>query len=120
MKKLTALISLLAMALLLNAVPALSADTLSGGAYAPYVPYGGNFGSEQGGESHPTMVSGGFYSSRVPFDGAYGVKDGEWGNRTVFSGSYGAYGPYLPKGVVETSRSNCMVVATLCPLDIFK
>ena len=121
MKKFTALVTLLAASLLLCAAPALSVDTqLSGGAYAPYVPYGGNFGVEQGVASHNTVVSGGFYTSRVPFDGAYGAANGEWGSRTAFSGSYGAYGPYLPKGVADTARSNCMVVATLCPLDIFK
>ena len=117
MKKLTALITMLATALLLTVVSAFSADT---GFYGPYIPHNGDFGSKQSVESHQTKVSGGFYSSRLPFDGAYGVKGGEWGNRTAFSGSYGAYGPYLPKGVAETTRSNCMVVATLCPLDIFK
>ena len=121
MKKFIALIFLLAAALLLSFAPALSADKpLSGGAYGPYVPYGGNFGVEQSVGSHDTVVSGGFYGTRVPFDGAYGVANGDWGSRRAFSGSYGAYGPYLPKGVAETSRSNCMVVATLCPLDIFK
>ncbi len=121
MKKFAAFIIMLVTTLLLTAISAFPAGVLLSGAYGPYVPYGGNFDSEQGVGSQHTVVFGGFYSTRVPFSGAYGVTGEEWGTRTALSGSCGAYGPYPPqKRVAEASRSNCMVVATVCSLDIFK
>jgi hypothetical protein len=118
MKKPSVFLSLLAAALLLSAFPAFSGT-------GPYGNYGlsDNFDMGQTVETQHNVVLGGSgpYGAFGPIDKGMGTP-----NTSVASGSgpYGAFDTFGFRGGVSShqiaNKEKCLLVATICPLDISK
>jgi hypothetical protein len=118
MKKSTVFLSMLATALLLNALPAFSVS-------GPYGDYGlsGNFFMTPGVETQHNVALGG--------SGPYGVfgptyKGIDTPRTSIVGGSgpYGAFDNFGMRGGVSSNqiadKEKCLLVATICPLDLTK
>ena len=118
MKKSTVFLSMLASALLLSALPAFSGS-------GPYGSYGlsSNFVMEQGVETQHNVAWG----ATGPY-GLFGLtyKGIDTPRTTIAGGSgpYGAFDNFGMRGGVSSNqiadKEKCLLVATVCPLDLAK
>jgi hypothetical protein len=118
MKKTSVFLSMLATALLLSATAAFSVSGPYGGSGLS-----GNFFMAPGVETQQSVVSGG--------SGPYGVFGPSYKDidttRTSIAGGSGPYGAFDSSGMRGGESSNqilekekCLLVATICPLDLTK
>ncbi len=118
MKKTGAFLSMLAAALLLSALPAFSGS----GPYGSYGPADNSVMGQAVETQHTAFLGGsGPYGAYGPIDKGMGTP------RTSVAGGSGPYGAFDNSGMKGAfaahqtpNRENCLLVATICPLDIRK
>jgi len=116
MKKISVFFSMLTAALLLSALPALSGT-------GPYGSYGFSDNSVMGQtvETQHNVILGGS-GPYGAFGPVYKGMDVPWTSVAGGSGPYGAFDNYGMSGGFSShqtpNKENCLLVATICPLDI--